>query len=926
MRQNIKIYCNGAFLDTDSNTSIRLNRSLYDPTRLSTTASEYSYSFTLPATPANNKAFGFANSIDTNHKFVKRFEGKLYGDGVLLFDGTILLNGYDAEERQYSCNLVSVKVNTVEDIFGEDTMYDLEWYEPYSGTPSINAYNASGDSAVYYPLVAYGVFEKKPVHADEVANDYTDRLLLDDTTLFYHETFVPSVNYLDTVRRCFAQKGYTLQGDVFNDPVLKDMYLSVSIPSDQIPIYNLANPKIGSVDISCNFYNIWQRQSGNQTVTSQALGITHTLDYPYARVARGRGIGGVQLGTTGEIFQFQEVQYFNMLRNDGNFSQVTENIDSYLFDAGEQCVVVPADGAYRIDLEVTASLDTSWNNGQVKTVKEWYVTNGIEEYDTTLTQNITETCPIEIQLVRNIDDHDLELIKGRSTPVYTQTATTDADTTNVVTCSPHERLFRSERVTKYFDADRVGIRDYINQLGYVTTTADDIMAYDPMINPNFICGFSSYGGKTVSVIKDGASWYRGESVVRHALYEQSGYTWMTSSGNSATTYHENDYPNAPTSTVSINGNTLSGHVYCTVWLNKNDLLTLECLLRSYKEQENSTGMDNKYKVNVSARLKMDALTPNDYNAAKETGLGYESPSQFDTNLRIGNFLSSGETMASFVNNFIKTFNLDYMQDGNTVTLTRGRVNMSDVRDFVDIDGRVAWYDTKWEKIEYPRSMAVKYTIDTDEWGAWTTVPYEERNNYKWKDFVDGGYDVIELDPNSSSNNEITNALSYCWYQPFTLVEYDNQGHESGATGLDLPCIAKYSVMAEGANYDDAMKEDSWSMKMRAWFRGSATGKSVKIQNENEYAEIYVPEGNFGDSVMNYKFEDGSLLRRYFNVPNDISIEKVEAELYLSPIEYQRLANGADVKFNDTLWTVSDLSGFDPAGENTTKLTLIKKGL
>ena len=924
MHENIKIYCNNVLLDISDDTSLRLNKSLFNPTRMDSKTSEYSFSIELPSTPVNNKALGFANHLNSSAKFSKRYSSEVYSGEFKIFDGTLLLQSFDAEEQKYSANLVSIKVLTVDDIFGETTMFDLDWSLPYSGTPTINSVNADTNSDVGFFLAAYGVFEKSPVFADEIANDYTDRFLLDNTTLFYHETFVPSMNYLSLVERCFRQKGYELTGDVYEDKWLKNLFLSVSLPNDQVPTYNLANPKLGSVDLTIN----WSNSGRTSSVLADAL--YQDLDWPYAKLKPPTHGGGS--GVNDGVYQFKEIEFYNAF--DQTQATVTENISSYLFDSGEQCIVIPADGAYRFDIEVSATLDTSWHNGKLSASTEFWTgqESSTQFFDIVYDQDILETCPIEIQLVRNVvnEDGQIELIKSKNNYIYRQTTMSGQSGTTNVTCYPHENPYQAEQPTKE-TLSGLGWqrgssrRPYDTYYGYVYNDGT-IMAYDPRVSKNFICGFSTYGGANMAVIRNGHSWYRGYADYCNSFYTQSGYTSISKSGSTATTYDQNTYVDAPTSTVSINGNTLTGHLYCTVWLNKDDLVTLNVVHRAYDSPTGTTTVtdNNRYKSSMTARLKMDALTPRDYSWAREDNLGYNSDSQFDTDLRLGNFLSSGETMASFVDNFIKTFNLDYQQIGNTVILNKAKINNSQPRFFIDLDDKAAWSDQKWEKIDFPREMGVKYSDDKDSWGYWTTVPYEYRNDYNWKDYGDTGYDIIKLDTDSTSTNVVSNSLTYCYYQPFTLVEYDNQGNESGATALNLPCIGKYSVFAQGANYDDAMKDDSLSEKQRCWFRGQATGKQVKIQNEDEYADIYVPEGVYDGLENSYHSSGDTMLTRYFNLIADATLDKLEVEVVLTPMEYQMISNGADVKFDQNLYQVSEISGYDPTGENACTLTLVQR--
>ena len=926
MQENLKIYCNNIFLDVSDDTSLRLNKVLADPTKMNSRESEYSYSVDLPATPANNRCFGYANHLNVSAKFSKRLPCKVYSGEILVFEGTLLLQSFSAPEQTYSANLVSIKVNTVDDIFGETTMYDLQWYQPYNGAPTINSVNADQGSDVYFPLVAYGVFEKNPYFSDEVANDYTDRLLLDSTTLFFHETFMPSVNWLSTVERCFKQKGYNLTGDIYQDQWLRNLYLSVSLPNEQIPVYNLANPKIGSLDISINWSN------EGRTSRTLADSLVQDLDWPYRQLLPPSHGGG---DAENPIWHWKEIEFYNVF--DKNQATVTENIQSYLFDDGEQCVVIPADGAYRIELDVTATLDTTWNSGKVKgdlTFWTGSADGGTEDYELELVQDILENTPLEVQLVRNVvnDDGQIELIKGKNNYQYRQTTLSAYTASTFTTCYPHENAYQAGFPSKKIESGlgwQLGSyrgTDYSMQLGYWPQD-NTIMAFDPNVSRNFICGFSSCGGGTMSVIKNGRSWYKGQAESEHSFYVQPGYTWNSTRGSSATTYGHNTYNDAPQSTVSVNGNTLTGHLVCTVWLNKDDLLTLNMVHRYFDTSDTgtTTSPTNRYKSRLTARLKMNALTPHDYSRAREDNLGYNSDSQFDYNLRIGNFLSSGTTMASFVNNFITAFNLDYQQQGNTVTLNKGKINSSELRDFVDIDGKAAWNESQWSKIDFPREMGVKYADDKDSWGFWETVPSEYRNSHDWKEHGDTGYDIVQLDQDSTSTNIVSVNEAYCYYQPFTLVEYDEDGEtESGRTALNLPVIGKYSILAEGSDYEEAMKDDSLSEKQRSWFRGYNSGKQVKIQNEDESIMLYVPEGIYGGVENSYHAKGDTMLTRYFNIARNVNLDKVEVECVLTPLEYQRIANGADVKFDDGLWQVCEISGYDVESKEPATLTLVRK--
>ena len=49
----------------------------------------------------------------------------------------------------------------------------------------------------------------------------------------------------------------------------------------------------------------------------------------------------------------------------------------------------------------------------------------------------------------------------------------------------------------------------------------------------------------------------------------------------------------------------------------------------------------------------------------------------------------------------------------------------------------------------------------------------------------------------------------------------------------------------------------------------------------------------------------------------------EVEVYLTPFEYIQLKNGAVAKMDNDLYIVSEITAFDPTGNNRTTLKLIK---
>ena len=174
------------------------------------------------------------------------------------------------DDENYSCNLIVKKGCDLDKIFGELTLNELDWYIPFLGAQTINEVNAdSGNTQVFFPLVSYGVFQKKPYFTDEVASEYTSKFVIDGYNKWWIESFYPSLSVNETLRKCFEKRGYTVGGDIYTDQHLKNIYMSTNLADEQIPVYNLGNPRIGRIGLTCSLN------------TSNTSYYTQELEYPY---------------------------------------------------------------------------------------------------------------------------------------------------------------------------------------------------------------------------------------------------------------------------------------------------------------------------------------------------------------------------------------------------------------------------------------------------------------------------------------------------------------------------------------------------------------------------------------------------------------------------------------------------------------------
>ena len=934
MKHYVEIIINGERIDVTSEESlgIRITNKLFEPTKFTTKQATFSYSFEVPSTDRNNRIFGYGNVLSQENKFRTRYNCEVYSDGDLLFEGSAIVREF--KDNKYTLNLVNIKVDALSDIFGEAKLTDIPWYVDFSGATTINSVNADESTKYFFPLVSYGVFKKVPYYSDEIANDYTSKFSLDSYNRWWNESFYPSMNVMETMKRAFEWKGYKVGGTAFQDPYISNIYASCNLADDQQPIYNLGNPMFGAVDISMQY------------TTNADDAYSQDLNYQYFQLTELQNIFRTKKSFA-EDYNFKFINTYDLM---GSGATITVNEDTYMYDPEEKCVVIPADGFYEIQLTTESTLNTS-SLDNVMQLRLTGFQQDIVEDEFTIQGNLEETMPIEIHLVRNYDDN-IELIKGKYNKRYTNGDPTDQLPTNVMewqTCYPHEKLYNSICPTKY-DSDltsnesnktptknngkmpRPAINEDVNieyepsLLGYVYKD-NEIMAYDQAISSSFICGTSSLA-RTNAVMKNGRSWSRSSTIQNESLYVNSGYykhgelggveSWVD------TNFNVNDLRMSPISNVDESSNSMTSNLTCVVKLNRNDIIKLFVVHRGYQDID---GNELYYSTTSNVRLKMRAVSPRKYpdfvSSAK-----YGMVSEFPAQLNLSNFTNQETTIDSWIENVKKAFNLDIIQTGNLIEINTQKGINKDINYAIDIDDRVSKSDVKTSYISYPRTMAVKWRVDTEEWGFEKSVPKDKINLDDWFNYGDSGYTVIQLSDDSyeTTDEQTQVGFSFTWYDGFKWFEVYQNGNEaeSGKT-LVIPVIEKSEYMADGYGYDEAMKHDGYSMAQRFWYRGEQGDEYVWLASHmREQVYITLPKATFNGFHLSYKDNEMSLLTEYFNCKPLLSSNYVEVDVYLTPQEYNLLKDGVKVHFDKDLYYVSEISGYAPDGSQPTTLKLIKQ--
>lgn len=905
----LEIIINGVPIDLFSEgINLRMNNVITDPSKITTTQATYSFSFNIPITPLNSKVFNYINASSRPNKFSGRYQAEVYADEIRIFEGTLKVSSI--EDNMFKCNLYQNKVNTIETIFGETTMSEINWYVPFKGIDTINEVNNDITTKYYFPLVAYSLFNKVPeVTTQSGYRKYTDKYLIDNTNRFYYNSFVPSLNLVELLKKCCELKGYQLQGDIIADKIMNEIYLSNYIADGQDPLYNYGDTDMGEVSFDFSFKNYSDGGRFNNSYLDYTL--TNPIPYPSVKY---------------NYENYTNVNVYNLL--DETFSTISNitNESKLLVNGGVQ---IPADGWYEITLNSTFGVPNNQGSivAELCTGFERNSANGNapKVYEDVTVEYGLEQMPLEIQLLKyNASDSDIDslshdlIYKGEFPNEYAPDG---------IKRSAIRSASRSEGTTVTTTSNRrpSGSLRYPTTYTYtnITSTTEGqsvVTAVDPYNNPNFVCGLSqSQWSRSLGYIKNGYSWNYDDGTTNNALYNCAGYYYYDYENNTyvQTQVNENVLPDASNDLITVNGRFATGTNRIIIRLNKNDMLVPFIQNRAYYD---SSGNTVNYMIEASGNLTLRAVAPIDTPISK---LSYSMESLFDKELNLGNFNNNEQKISDFFNDVIKAFNLNASQVNKTIVLNKNKVD-DKYSVPIDIDYKTNTSDALYNELEIPRSIEVKYKIDTEEEGFYRSVEdnttEEQMQSNNWKDYGDYGYSKVILSQTDDST-DLSQSLnfSYNWNRPFRITQNEQ------SASVDLPVIGKTVWWIDGLDYEGYAKNDGRGLTQRMWFRVLPQGVTVSVDDENVDISTCINYKIIDDTLidLSYKNKDNTLLTKYFNVRINGRNGEVEIEAYLNPMEYKAISNGATIHFDDDLFKPIEIEGYDPSGINATKIKMMK---
>ncbi len=902
----IELYINKQLCETENaeNFSVYLKRQFINPVELSTKDAQRSYDITLPATATNNEIFGYINTEEVKGKFSQLYDAQLYVDGVKIFDGKFRLS--EITKDSYKGNLGIPAAKTVKDIFGDRMMNETgKWLVDFRDARDMTKYNTGKhDKSKYgeispclFPYVLYKIPPKTPVNGA-----YTPKNVLDNTTAFKHTDFPPSINCVQALQEIFKGKGFKLSGTATKDPKLKNLYMSYKNPDS----YNVAwTQEMASLNLRVEWDNMKKGANILELLTVETQHEENPIE--------GRA----------------DVYAVDLLNCDNGISpQSGDKGEMIKVVDGKRVITIPESGLYKIKLSASVRIDDSRSdtiyNGEdpivISAKSNWVDKNG----EKTRMETLHTSC-FEVKLQRYGADEEINLKEVKYDNVFYRD--NQEQDKNSIPSQSKPKIFPRSGMVNFVDLKQnknllCGI-----SFGYNYNHKDETKHDNPADEKKLYCN--------PIAIKKGKSWdgdIKEDSAVS-AVYSP-GYMEAYMDGSVEKYRNTDKYKIDLNQTENyariVRGNAWGdGTVYQVVWLDSGEKLTI--ITNSDKGTlvynpipSFPLFVDEKYgwiRHRVDVDLDISAFKKNkewikidDENQSIENQkMDWNDAADFEAGqIDLIRFLPSNVKTDEWITGFCKTFNLDLVQTGKeTFELNTKSKRQIDVSSVVDLDQKTdvnLW--RKNNSLNLPSVYEFGFKLDEKEQGY-----------VKDGDNGGGNYETGSDEYGKPSSH--TSTFSYNWYETIT---------DTASKEQTVPVIMEAETWQKAdRNYAEMMDKKFMDKTQRFWYWQKDKSFVVEVNDDNP-VEIALVSDTFrsdSDSMrLDYRQKKkgtgaaDSIFDNYFTILADAGNSYTVIECFLTASEYDSLADSL-VRYNNTLYYVADIDGYDPMCRKKTVLKLIR---
>lgn len=479
-------------------------------------------------------------------------------------------------------------------------------------------------------------------------------------------------------------------------------------------------------------------------------------------------------------------------------------------------------------------------------------------------------------------------------------------------------------------------------------TSDYLILHNESLPPTVD---NTYGYHTAQALvnEDGMFNFEGYNTLKtRASGNNTIYSWDTSN------YGAKSYPGQLNNSVSSSTNTDgTWNINNCVWLEEGDTVYCE-FLGAYNNQHESGSTSEKQCGCTNARLTFDfsiglVNTSKDWKPTNDdpirTGEALETKRLTDMNTFLPNIKCN-----DYLSNFLKTFNCRLSRvDETTYSLDfMGKDDM--FTNTVSIDPYCHNKDASFKRINLPSSINYKFKVDMNEEGYvhGNDSPYHGQPQWLFNQPKHTGELLIE-NPNNTSGSEKKNESlwSYTWLKTIKLP--DN-------TLIPAPIICDAKYWGESYTYESVQREKLETNKtMRLFYiynRQKILGADsvipelnyIRITGDHRFRLLIADSGHWEygkhdghnyigerqDSFIDYDNRRMNTLNgnrktlsdNFFSFDLNGKQYECTVSCILPTTLYWNINKGSRVMFDDSLWKVKSIEGFDCAEQEPCELTLL----
>jgi hypothetical protein len=297
MKRSVQIYIEGERIELFNDEEIQVNSSVQNINDLDKVKTDFSQSFTVPASPINNAIFQhfYQNEVNSTLNYSSRRDAYIEIDNILFRKGKVQLEKSDIKNLATDSYTITFygEVTKLKDQFGEDklSMLDYSAYSHvYSGAEILNRITDLGmDYDVRYPLISSRRVWQYNEPTTPLDNIDTNTGRIDYTELF------PSLKVEKIFEAIQSTYGVTFEGSWLQSEQFQKLFLMCKntnqftflTPSERVDITNDINTSSFVADSVSNFisypfdYNLFS--SGGtilyHVLTFRVLSVTTFDDY-----------------------------------------------------------------------------------------------------------------------------------------------------------------------------------------------------------------------------------------------------------------------------------------------------------------------------------------------------------------------------------------------------------------------------------------------------------------------------------------------------------------------------------------------------------------------------------------------------------------------------------------------------------------------